>query len=230
MIGRTLAIGDIHGCATALEALLEVIQPQPDDVVVALGDIIDRGPRTRQTLDRLLSLQEQCRLVPLLGNHEEMLLAVLGGASPYQWVNLGGAATLDSYGFAGSLDVIPTRHREFLQSCRPYYETATHFFIHANYHPYVPLNRQPRETARWQALTDDLPEPHCSGKIAVVGHTPQRNGEVLWLEHLWCIDTYCYGDGWLTGLDVLAGEVWQANEQGDVRHRSYPAVARAGGS
>jgi serine/threonine protein phosphatase 1 len=210
-----------------LEALLDVIQPQPEDVLVTLGDAIDRGPCSRQVLDRLLVLREQCQLVPLLGNHEEMLLAVLDGASPYPWINNGGTATLESYGFTGSLDVVPASHRHFLRSCQPYHETATHFFIHANYLPLVPLNRQPRETARWQALSESVPEPHCTGKIAVVGHTPQRNGEVLCLDHLWCIDTYCYGEGWLTGLDVMAGEVWQANEQGEVRHRSYPVMVRS---
>jgi serine/threonine protein phosphatase 1 len=222
MSGRTIAIGDIHGCAAALEALVEALQPQPEDTLVVLGDAVDRGPHSRQVLERLIALRGQCRMIPLLGNHEEMLLAVLDGISPYRWINYGGAATLESYGFTGSLDVIPAAHREFLQSCLPYWETATHFFIHAGYVPHLPLDRQPGDIARWQTLSDDLPKPHYSGKIAVVGHSPQRNGEVLFLDHLWCIDTYCYGDGWLTGFDVTTGEAWQTNQQGEARLRNYP--------
>jgi len=42
--GRTIAIGDIHGCSLALKALVDAIDPGPDDLLVPLGDYIDRGP------------------------------------------------------------------------------------------------------------------------------------------------------------------------------------------
>ena len=53
------------------------------------------------------------------------------------------------------------------------------------------------------------PSPHVSGKRAIVGHSSQKSGEILDLGHLVCIDTYCYGGGWLTALDVDTDEVWQ---------------------
>jgi serine/threonine protein phosphatase 1 len=56
-----------------------------------------------------------------------------------------------------------------------------------------------------------------SDKIGVVGHTPQVNGEILDLGHLLCIDTYCYGGGWLTALDITSGNYWQANNVGELR-------------
>src|SRR4029453_4765190 len=74
MPGRTIAIGDIHGCAAALGALVAAIEPTADDTLVALGDYVDRGPNSRGVLDELLALAKRCRLVPLLGNHEIMLL------------------------------------------------------------------------------------------------------------------------------------------------------------
>ncbi len=40
---RTIAIGDVHGCASALAALVEVIDPGADDLVVLLGDLVDQG-------------------------------------------------------------------------------------------------------------------------------------------------------------------------------------------
>jgi serine/threonine protein phosphatase 1 len=43
-VKRILAIGDIHGCSVALDALLEVVNPGTDDLVIMLGDYIDRGP------------------------------------------------------------------------------------------------------------------------------------------------------------------------------------------
>lgn len=77
MSGRTIAIGDIHGCLAALDALISVIQPGPEDTLITLGDYIDRGPQSRGVLDRLIGLARCCRLVPLVGNHEEALIDAL---------------------------------------------------------------------------------------------------------------------------------------------------------
>lgn len=97
-MSRTIAIGDIHGCSTALIGLLAAIDPEPDDTIVTLGDYIDRGIDSRGVLDRLLELSRRSRLVSLLGNHEEMLLDALQEQAGYDfWINCGGIATLDSY-------------------------------------------------------------------------------------------------------------------------------------
>src|SRR5438128_342790 len=77
MSGRTIAVGDVHGCKAALDALLAAIEPEPADTLVTLGDYVDRGPDSRGVLDRLIGLAGRCRLVPLMGNHEEALLDAL---------------------------------------------------------------------------------------------------------------------------------------------------------
>ena len=59
--------------------------------------------------------------------------------------------------------------------------------------------------------------PDYSGKIAVVGHTPQRDGKILDLGYLKCIDTFCVGGGWLTALDTDTGQFWQATAEGQLR-------------
>ena len=64
-----------------------------------------------------------------------------------------------------------------------------------------------------------VPGPHVSGKRVVAGHTSQKNGKILNLGHLVCIDTYCYGGGWLTALDVHHGVVWQVDSRGVERRR-----------
>ena len=56
-----------------------------------------------------------------------------------------------------------------------------------------------------------------SGKTAVVGHTSQKTGEVLDVGHLICIDTYCYGGGWLTAFDATDGRYWQVDREGESR-------------
>jgi len=49
---RPIAIGDIHGCSAALDALLDATRPRPEDTIVTLGDYINRGPDSRGVLDR----------------------------------------------------------------------------------------------------------------------------------------------------------------------------------
>jgi serine/threonine protein phosphatase 1 len=214
---RTIAIGDIHGCSAALDALLEAIRPRPDDCIVTLGDYVNRGPNTRGVIERLIELKTRCRLVPLLGNHDQMLLAARSGLHGMTWMRMGGLATLHSYGTSRDLELVPDEHYEFLKECLDYYETDTHIFVHASYFPNSPMDEQPVVKLRWESIRDMTPGLHESGKTVIVGHTSQKNGEILDLGHVKCIDTYCYGGGWLTALDVQTGEVWQADLEGKMR-------------
>ena len=67
--------------------------------------------------------------------------------------------------------------------------------------------------------TRKIPGPHLSGKTVITGHTAQRDGALLDLGYLKCIDTKCYSGGYLTALDVTSGELWQANERGEMRRQ-----------
>ena len=218
MTGRTIAVGDIHGCAAALKTILITIAPTLNDTIVTLGDYVDRGPDSRGVIDQLIELSQHCRLVPLMGNHEEMMLDVVREKQPpYRWLQHGGVDTLDSYGFFGDMSVIPEAHLEFFRSMKDFYETDAYFFVHANYDPNLPLEKQSPHALRWQKLTDVTPGPHQNGKRAIVGHTHDRGGEIFDAGHLTCIDTFCYGGGWLTALDVINGTVWQADAEGRLR-------------
>jgi serine/threonine protein phosphatase 1 len=217
---RTIAIGDIHGCSRALAALVRALAPTSEDLLVVLGDYIDRGPDSRGVVEMLIELSRRCRLVPLMGNHEELLLDARAGRFPLEWwMILGGAATFKSYGAGADFGRIPTEHVRFIEGSVDYLDTATHIFLHANYEPDLPLPEQTSSTMRWRSLNETIPGPHGSGKTVVVGHTPQKEGEILDLKHIKCIDTCCYGGGWLTALDVDTSEVWQASRDGVMRRR-----------
>jgi Calcineurin-like phosphoesterase len=219
MPARTIAIGDIHGCVAALRALIEAICPQSVDTLIPLGDCVDRGPNSAQVIDELLSLRERCNLVPLMGNHEEMMLNFLDGKpQPDNWLEVGGAATIESYrGSEGKLVPPSDDHIDYIRTWGDFYETSSHFFVHASYEPERRLAEQHWQTMRWQSLKYDVPGPHVSGKTAVVGHTSLKDGEILNLGHLICIDTYCWGGGWLTALDTTTGQIWQADREGRLR-------------
>jgi len=205
---RTIAIGDIHGCSNALVSLLRAIDPQPDDTIITLGDYVDKGHDSKGVLNMLIKLSERCRLVPILGNHEEQMLRARNDTAEFKrWMEFGGIVTIDSYGSSGHIDLIPDEHFDFLESCVPYFETGTQFFTHGNYDPDLPLDQQDGRMLRWLSLRDFAPRPHCSGKIAVVGHTPQP--EVLDPGHLICLDTGCAYGGKLTAMEMVSGKVWQ---------------------
>jgi len=148
-MNRTLAIGDIHGCLRALDALLELVDPQPDDLLVMLGDYVDRGPDSKGVLDRILGLRERCRCVTLKGNHDLMMLAARQDLDHFsEWLKSGGGQTLRSYevkeDWPTFAEAIPKAHWHFLQDdCVPYYETGAQFFVHANVYPDLPLAEQP---------------------------------------------------------------------------------------
>jgi len=83
--------------------------------------------------------------------------------------------------------------------------------------PELSIEQQPPEILLWRVTDPKTVVPHCSGKIVVVGHTPQLSGEVRDLGFLICIDTHCVRGGWLTALQVETGHLWQADRQGRLR-------------
>lgn len=216
MPGRTIAVGDIHGCSIALAALIQAIDLQSHDTIVTLGDYVDRGLDSKGVLDQLIALSSRCHLVPILGNHDEMMLHARDSDSDFEdWMTIGGDATLDSFCSTGTLSHILAEHFQFLEQCVSYFETDTHFFVHANYKPDLPLDQMDDHTLRWLSLRDSVPGPHCSGRIALLGHTPQP--DVLDLGHLICIDTDCCNAGWLTAIDVASCQLWQVDDTGTLR-------------
>lgn len=209
------AIGDIHGCFAALETLAAAVPFAAEDLLVTLGDYVDRGPDSWSVVNWLLERSRSGTLIPLRGNHELIMLeARLSDGLRNSWLSFGGEETLASYalpGTDGSLDDVPEEHWDFFEnSCRDFYETDTHFFVHASADPTLPLEMQSQQMLFWEKFNN--PPPHRSGKIMICGHTAQKTGLPNNIGHAVCIDTWVYGDGWLTCLDPASGRFWQANQ------------------
>ncbi|MBY0229635.1 MAG: serine/threonine protein phosphatase [Gemmataceae bacterium] len=216
---RTLAIGDIHGCHSALRALAAFVPIRPDDCLITLGDYVDRGLDSRAVLDWLIDWKKRGRLVALRGNHEAMMLGAReDDEHRLEWLLCGGDATLVSYspsGDEGSLDHVPDAHWDFLESTKQLHQTTTHYYVHAAAIADIPLDEQPDWMALWGAFNDVA--AHESGKIMVCGHTPQRSGLARSVGHAVCIDTHACKRGWLTCLEPATGRYWQANQQKETR-------------
>jgi serine/threonine protein phosphatase 1 len=219
---RIWAIGDVHGCLTALETLLAALDLQQDDQLIFLGDLVDRGPDTRGVIDLVLKLRTQRTVHVIQGNHEQMLMMArdLPGFA-LAWLSYGGKETLASYGWTegiveGCFNSISEAHWSFMRhDLVDAVEESGHILVHGGLDPELPLAEQPWVEMRWKKWNDPL--PHSSGNIMVCGHTHQTSGRPLSIGHAICIDTWAYGKGWLTALDLASHEYVQANQQGEVR-------------
>lgn len=212
---REFVVGDIHGCSAALARLDEELQFGSEDRLITLGDYVDRGPDSRGVIDYLIALRERCHYVALRGNHEIMMLRARDEPATLQdWLACGGSRTLESYG-SRRLDAVPARHWDFLEQTLRYYETERDFFVHANADPDLPLSEQSDYALFWEQIRDAA--PHQCGKRMICGHTAQKFGRPLELDHAVCIDTWIYGEGWLTCLETRSGRYWQARENGELR-------------
>lgn len=150
---RTIMISDIHGCLEPLNRLLEAVSYQPnEDRLFLLGDYVDRGPDSREVVDRVMELVEKHGAVALRGNHDQRLVDFARGRDPEVQAKLlehGGLATLRSYcPFVGDqptdddLDraraYLASRydaHLAFLSELPLYHEDEDHIYVHAGLNP-----------------------------------------------------------------------------------------------
>jgi serine/threonine protein phosphatase 1 len=195
--------------------------PMADNVLLFLGDYIDRGPESRGVIDRLLSLQ---RVFPgwtlhfLKGNHDQAALDFIGNPALYTvWRSHGAAETLISYGvippgferqqdFERARDdfarAVPASHFQFLGQLHYWHVEDDYLFVHAGIRPGIALENQLAEDLLW-IREDFLLHRKRFGKMVVHGHTPAPSPVVL--PNRICVDTGAHATGQLTAL-VLDGE------------------------
>lgn len=221
---RIYAIGDIHGRLDLLNELLArissdiALRPTVRPLYVFLGDYIDRGSASRETIDRLIEHGKTHESVFLKGNHELIAIKCLSDRGLFdQWLRLGGLETLVSYGvpaetlangkqiaelqsaFHGAL---PQAHFRFFRDLKNSFECGDFFFAHAGVKPNVELSRQKENDLLW-IRGEFLTSKDDFGKIIVHGHTPTREIEVG--PNRINIDTGAFATGCLSCL-VLEGQ------------------------
>jgi serine/threonine protein phosphatase 1 len=233
MAGRLFAIGDIHGCAGELEALLAALPLAPGDTVACIGDYLDRGPDSREVIEQLVALRARPGLgtVFLKGNHEDMCLAWLGrpGRFGEAWFLNGGLATLRSYGLdartsgAEAATILPPAHVDFLERLVLTHVAGDYRLVHAGIRPERTWDDQDEEDLLW-VREEFIAHPHAVGATIVFGHTPHR--EVLVdLPYKIGIDTGCVYGGWLSALE-LPGLVVRQVRKGERQVRTAPLRGR----
>jgi serine/threonine protein phosphatase 1 len=223
---RIYAIGDVHGRADLLEQVFTRIDmhvaryPVDRPIQVLVGDYIDRGPNSREVLDRLIERVGSSEMVLLKGNHETLLLEFLRNPSMLQsWSQIGGLETLMSYGVTPSLNAdaeaqkqlaitlqatLPKSHLVFLEGLQSSFSCGGFFFAHAGVRPGVPLAEQRDADLLW--IRDEfLLYEGKFDKIIVHGHTPVRAVDMR--PNRINIDTGAYATGKLTCIIIERNKV-----------------------
>lgn len=169
----TYAIGDIHGRFDLLTEALARIEAHAGARgadIVCLGDYVDRGPQSREVVERLMAgpARPGDTLTCLKGNHEVIMLEVLGGdqARAALWDRLGGRETMASYG-----GEVPQAHLDWLASRPLVHRTDHRVYVHAGLRPGAPVEEQVEAEMLW--IRDLFLEgDHDFGVHVVHGHTP----------------------------------------------------------
>jgi serine/threonine protein phosphatase 1 len=225
---RAYAVGDIHGRLDLLDALLRRVEediaarPPRKTYIVFLGDLVDRGPDSAGVVERLRTWRPRHgKPVFLGGNHEEVLLRILGGDASIlpDWLKFGGAECARSYGIdvdalrrmeddeaiAAIRAGVPRAHREFLEHFADTFAFGDYLFVHAGIRPGLAIEDQDPRDLRW--IRDPfLSDAKEHGFIVVHGHTIVP--EVDERPNRIAIDTGAYHSGVLTALGVEEAERW----------------------
>ncbi|BBA71065.1 metallophosphoesterase family protein [Geobacter sulfurreducens] len=176
---RRFVIPDIHGCALTLDRLLfGVLGLTRRDDLYLLGDYIDRGPRSREVMDLLISLSlKGYRVHTLRGNHEEMFLNSCRDRNAFRlWTLNGGLATLESFGVEDACE-IPAHYHRFMEQMPCYLVLSDFVLVHASLDFSLPDPFANREAMLWSRSLEVRRE-RLGGRRVIGGHTPITRQEI----------------------------------------------------
>lgn len=219
---RVYVIGDIHGCVEEPEILITYLEENENitenDLIVFLGDYIDRGKTTRQVIDLMLEVKSRFPATRFLkGNHEDMLLDFLGfsGNLGESFLYNGGVETLQSYGisvFAPPQEIVntlPPEHFKFFCELESilYIPDDKFVCVHAGLHPLRDLNSQTDDEVLW-IRQEFLRNIHAFPFTVIFGHTPHKD-VFFHMPYKIGIDTGLVFGNKLSCYEITTGTIFQ---------------------
>jgi len=205
LVAPVVAIGDVHGCASLLEGVLEQYRGSGADLIF-LGDLIDRSPQAggdRRVLEKVMELQANpkkygfSKVTVLRGNHEQMLLDALkeekSGPATDLWEWNGGNPDLLAYA---------KQQLSWLKRLSHIAIRGQYLFVHAGVRPGVPIERQKHQDLLWIRQPFLNKGHHGLPYVVVHGHTFRQDFRITRLPHRIGIDTGAYRSGILTAFEI----------------------------
>lgn len=222
---RILVVGDVHGCFDKLTSLLEKVCLTDDDLVIFLGDYVDRGDNVAETLKWVLEQSKKKNFIFLRGNHEQMMLDTFHKRmNKLAWFFNGGRTTISGLNELKSEDeTFIERVLTFAENL-PLYHSMTiggreYVFVHAGIESGVPLDEQDENFLLW--AREKFFENYNGEAVVISGHSPVQafkefgvldNPRPVKLSgrNVVMIDTgsFIKGSGKISCVDILSGEYW----------------------
>ncbi|KEO72824.1 metallophosphoesterase family protein [Anditalea andensis] len=164
-------IGDVHGCLKTFQELVHRYWNKDKEILIQLGDLIDRGAYSPQTIQYCMDLEVTYPGLTLFlkGNHEQMLLDYYDNIAS-SWWNNGGRETIIQFESA-NLDI--KDYLPWIRKNRLLYENRNIFVSHAGWSHNakgIPDDRHPNGLLWNRSKLKNL------GKLQVIGHTPLTSG------------------------------------------------------
>lgn len=223
---RIFTLGDIHGELNKLKSCLEKVSFDYDnDVLIQLGDIVDRGPDSYGCVEELLKIKN---LIAIQGNHDEVWFNYFANDQlNYLWKE-GGLQTYESYKKAGKEPMV---HFDFFNSQLKYYiDDERRYFVHGGFNRHHAIDEQPNATVytwdrdlwmaalSYESMRDNKHSFKIYGKPKeiFIGHTPTTYWDIITpmkAANIYNIDTGCGKDpnAPLTIMDIETKEFWQSD-------------------
>ena len=211
---KTIVIGDIHACHEELQDLLQRVGPTRDDRIVAIGDVVDRGPDNRSVLE---VIRDTPNATSLLGNHERKhLRSARGEVEPAIAQRITRHELGDAY----------PEWLEFMATFPVHIELAEALLVHGFFEPGLPLELQ-RENVLVGTMSGEghlrrtyaqpWHELYDGDRPLVVGHHDYlRTGEpLIHKDRVYCLDTGACRGGRLTALVLPEFRIVQVNARCD---------------
>ena len=196
---KRFTVGDIHGRFEALKDVLKKSKfDYEEDILIVLGDIADGGHNTSQVVDELSKIKN---LIFIIGNHDKYYMDfIFKGKTANEWINQGGANTLNNYGgkvipnrnIGGipiMLDIngvkIPKSHAEFFTKGVYYFKFNNMLFIHGGFNPKEAIENQDPQLLMWdRELIHYADKEIIKGYDKVfIGHTSTQYIERNWVNY-----------------------------------------------
>ena len=210
------AIGDVHGEAECLESLLNKLPIQPTDIVLFLGDLINRIGKDPFRCVEIVLQFDRCKKICLHGNHEDSFREYLENGDTSVLSGMAVETTLESYerrGYSvlgGDPASIPSDHARFYFSTEPwtlpFYITDNYIFTHAGWCLDRPINRQNLFQMHWGQVTGA--ENAVWTQTVIRGHSPLSKVTTVQSKHYIGIDTGCGLGGALSAIALPTGDVF----------------------
>lgn len=177
-MSRKLFIGDIHGCLTTFEALLDKMNFSKSDKLYLVGDYIDRGPDSKGVIDKIIKLKNQdYKVVAIRGNHEQMLVNDYEAETLKGWYSNADEQLLRSFGIKNLRD-FPTEYLQFCKKLPLYHSEDEFIMVHAglNFDHKNPLESE-KDLLWIRDWSQNIDREWLGNRIIIHGHTMQSKQE-----------------------------------------------------